>query len=71
MSKFLCSTGLWPVVSGVTPETSCDQFRLTVADYRDFSLRAKSGAPPDLTGVTPVLHVVKIGLLIIRRISRR
>jgi hypothetical protein len=39
-------TGLGPVVSGVAPETSCDQTRLTNSGDRDLSLRLKSGATP-------------------------
>jgi hypothetical protein len=52
----LCSggTGLWPVVSGVAPETACDPTRLTNAGDRYCSLRLKSGATPDLTGVPPI-----------------
>jgi hypothetical protein len=48
-------TGLWPVVSGVPPETVEGRAVLRVPRIvSNARLPTKSGATPDLTGVTPV-----------------
>jgi hypothetical protein len=66
--KILGGTGLGPVVSGVAPETFRDQFRLTDVRGRNFSLRPKSGATPDLTGATPVPCLPRHGQTPARRL---
>jgi len=50
-------TGLRPVVSGVAPETRgvVRAVRVIFLGVFNAGSRRKSGATPDLTGVTPVL----------------
>ena len=56
-----CSTGLWPVVSGVAPETRGIQSARGFPNVCAALARTKSGATPDFTGATPVLHDAKTG----------
>jgi hypothetical protein len=49
------------VVSGVAPETWGVQFAQGFANVCRACGRAKSGATPDFTGATPVLHNAKTG----------
>ena len=54
-------TGLRPVVSGVAPETG-ESAKVAIMPhaYPEPCLPTKSGATPDLTGVTPVPPLLKI-----------
>ena len=48
-------TGLWPVVSGVAPETAREErWFHALSSSGDSRLETKFGATPNFTGVTPV-----------------